>query len=246
MSNDNKKDKRLTILLTPATHKEWSKFIDAHKDEYSNLSEFVRKTIKYYIKNHEILSKLKDFQALSHDLKEPLTAIKGFTQLINKQSDKLDNKVVQKLNKIMAKVQTLEDKINQLFLKEETLVSKEGYDVLVVEDDPATIEVLEEFFEMEGFIIKGVNNGKKALKELENKTPRLILLDILLPDMDGYVICEKIKEKKELKDVPVFYITAVPEEIVKNKVKETKATGYFLKPFDLPDLDKLVDLLKKK
>lgn len=71
----------------------------------------------------------------------------------------------------------------------------------------------------------------------------MVLLDILLPDSSGFDICKKIKTDEKLKTIPVFYITAVPETEVYNKMSETMADGYFLKPFNISDFNILMDYL---
>lgn len=65
----------------------------------------------------------------------------------------------------------------------------------------------------------------------------------LLPDISGYDICKMIKTDEKLKGIPVFYITAVPENEVYSKMKETKANGYFLKPFNISDFNILMEYL---
>ena len=74
----------------------------------------------------------------------------------------------------------------------------------------------------------------------------MILLDILLPGSDGYEICRKIKTKNTLKDIPVYYITAVPEEEVAEKLKETGAEGYILKPFEVENFNSIIQSVKNK
>ena len=78
---------------------------------------------------------------------------------------------------------------------------------------------------------------------MNNTVPKLILLDILLPDVSGYEICKKIKADEKLKDIPVYYITAVPEAEVHSKMSETKANGYILKPFNISEFNILLDYL---
>ena len=65
------------------------------------------------------------------------------------------------------------------------------------------------------------------------------MLDILLPDIDGYEICKIIKSDKKLKDIPVFYTTAVPPSEVTKKLKETGADGIIPKPFNLNEIENL-------
>ena len=87
---------------------------------------------------------------------------------------------------------------------------------------------------------KEINDRVKAIKKL---TPKIILLDILLPGIDGYEICKKIKSNDKLNNIPVFYITAVPRSKVDMRLEETKANGYFLKPFNFTEFEILYDYL---
>ena len=112
-------------------------------------------------------------------------------------------------------------------------------DVLIIEDDPSTVALLKDFFEMKGYISKGVNTGRKGLKLLPSLLPKLILIDIILPDIEGYDVCENIREMIKFKDVPIIYITAKSEEEISSKVKETNANGFLLKPFELIKVEKL-------
>ncbi|MBY9020919.1 MAG: response regulator [Candidatus Lokiarchaeota archaeon] len=132
-----------------------------------------------------------------------------------------------------------------IFFKEEIKQKTERshYDILLVDDDPYTLRLLMAYFESQGVTCQGVTNGTKALEELSRSAPKLILLDIILPDISGYEICKKIKLDKKLKDVPVFYITAIPESEVSKRFKETGAEGYLRQPFKLSDFDRILDLL---
>jgi CheY-like chemotaxis protein len=119
------------------------------------------------------------------------------------------------------------------------------YDILLIEDSLSTVELLKKYFESKGYSFKGVLTGLRGIEELNMNTPKLVLLDIILPDISGYNICQDIKSNKNLKEIPVFYITAVPGFKVESKMKQTMANGYILKPFDLPDLEFLFDYLNE-
>ena len=103
--------------------------------------------------------------------------------------------------------------------------------------------VLTDFFELKGYTCKGVLSGTKGLEELNRSTPKLIILDVILNDISGYEICNKIKSNENLKEIPVFYITAIPEAEVVEKLKETGANGFFLKPFNFSQFEILFDYL---
>ena len=107
------------------------------------------------------------------------------------------------------------------------------FDVLIIDDDDSTINLLKDYFDTKGYTTKELSKGKEALFLLKKNIPKLILLDVILPDTDGYEICKEIRSETRLKDIPIFYITAVPEGEVREKIEETGANGYFIKPFDL-------------
>ncbi|MDH5716236.1 MAG: hybrid sensor histidine kinase/response regulator [Spirochaetia bacterium] len=108
--------------------------------------------------------------------------------------------------------------------------------VLIVDDIKKNIQILAEILNSHNYEIITASNGFEALKILERSKPDLILLDIMMPKMDGYETCVKIKENKEMKDVPVIFLTAINE--TKNLLKgfELGAVDYITKPFKVPEL----------
>jgi two-component system phosphate regulon response regulator PhoB len=105
---------------------------------------------------------------------------------------------------------------------------------------------LTSYFESKGYVCQGVVSGTKGLDELNNNIPKIILLDIILPDYSGYEICKIIKSNNKLKDIKIFLLTAIPGYEVKKHIEETNADGYILKPFDFSDFEILFDYLKKE
>jgi len=69
------------------------------------------------------------------------------------------------------------------------------------------------------------------------------LLDIILPDINGYEICKKIKSNEKLRRVPLYYITAVPESEIYEKMSDSGANGFFLKPFDMAEFNNLIGII---
>jgi len=190
-------------------------------------------------------SLLENITSLTHDLKEPLTSIKGFSQLtMENDLDKLENlpNIRARIKEIYNQSVFLENKINEILNGVETKHNQ--YDILIIEDDSPTIMVLTDFFKIKGYSSVGVTTGTKALEELNRWTPRLILLDILLPDISGYEVCEKIKSNKNLKKIPLYFITAIPESDVREKLEETKAEGLLLKPFNFSEFEDVFNYLK--
>ncbi len=235
------KDKKgIGILVSDKTKFNWEKFAD--NNNFPTISKLIRKAVNFYIDFQSKEAIFRDISKISHDLKEPLTSIQGFSQLIiENNSDDLKSDVLLKIKEIYSQSLFLENKIDEILndIKPET----SQYDILIIEDDPPTIKVLTEFFESKGLSCKGFATGNKGLDELNRTIPKIILLDIILPDINGFEICRKIKTDKRLNNIPVFYITAIPEAKVRKDLKETGAEGFFLKPFKFHKFEVLFNYL---
>ena len=222
------------------TKNKWERFVD--ENEFTTISMLIRKAVNFYIDSKSKISLINDISKFTHDLKEPLTSIKGFSQLIlENESDKLNPNMLLRIKEIYAQSIFLENKIN--FLINEFQPESQTYDILIVEDDSSTIMFLTDYFDIKGFSTISVTTGNNGLEELKRITPKLILLDIILPDISGYEVCKKIKSLDKFKDTPIFYITAIPESEVKKQLKKTGAEGFLRKPFNFPDFEILIDYI---
>lgn len=112
--------------------------------------------------------------------------------------------------------------------------------ILVVEDSPTTRKVVVLTLKQKGYAMVEAQDGLEALSKIDEERPDLILLDIILPKMDGYKILSLIKENKELKDIPVVMLTSKDGFIDKCKGKLAGSTAYLTKPFEPKDLIKTV------
>ncbi|MFC2155651.1 response regulator [Acidobacteriota bacterium] len=108
--------------------------------------------------------------------------------------------------------------------------------VLIVDDVPKNLQVLGNILRKKDYNIAAATSGKQALDMVEKILPDLILLDIMMPDIDGFQVCEKLKASKRSKDVPVIFLTAKTgtEDIVKGF--EVGAVDYLTKPFNSAEL----------
>lgn len=117
---------------------------------------------------------------------------------------------------------------------------KNNYDetpfILVVDDNSRNLQVVGKILGKKGYKLSLVTSPEKGLKIAKEKKPDLILLDIMLPGIDGYEICEKLKAKTETSDIPVIFLTAKTEtdDIVKGF--ECGAVDYVTKPFNPREL----------
>jgi CheY-like chemotaxis protein len=226
--------KRIGILVSDNIKKKWQTFID--ENEFTTISKLIRKAVNFYIDSQSKILYLENLSKLSHDLKEPLTSIKGFSQLIlENYSNNLDVNVLLRIKEIFNQSNYLEQKINEILTEVEP--SETEYDIMIIEDDTSTIMVLNDYFELKGYKCRGVISGGKGINELKNFIPKIILLDIILPDIDGYEVCKQIKSNNRFKDIPIYYITAIPGSEVEKRLEETGANGYFLKPFDFSEFE---------
>jgi len=108
--------------------------------------------------------------------------------------------------------------------------------ILIVEDTSITLKVITTILSKEGYKIETAMNGKQALDIVRKVLPDVILLDIVMPEMDGYEVCRILKESPETMDVPVIFITVKDETENMLKGFETGAVDYVTKPFNSAEL----------
>ncbi|MCC5849691.1 MAG: hybrid sensor histidine kinase/response regulator [Verrucomicrobia bacterium] len=103
--------------------------------------------------------------------------------------------------------------------------------VLIVDDHPTNIDVLYDFLTDKGFEVLVAEDGKSALSRLQYAQPDIILLDIMMPGLDGFETCRQLKENPETAGIPVIYMTALDHLEDKMKGFESGAVDYITKPF---------------
>lgn len=115
--------------------------------------------------------------------------------------------------------------------------------ILVVDDDPYILMSLEFLMKKAGYTVMIARNGSEALASIKDHQPDLILLDIMMPDVDGYSICKHVKSKKDLKHIHVIFLSAKTKESDIKKGLDLGASLYITKPFSTRDLMKQVNSL---
>lgn len=112
--------------------------------------------------------------------------------------------------------------------------------ILVVDDDPYILMSLEFLMKKNGFDVMVARNGTEALEILEKQIPGIVLLDIMMPDVDGYEICRHIKRTSKLKHIKVVFMSAKSKEPDIQKGYDLGASLYITKPFSTRELIKQV------
>ena len=115
--------------------------------------------------------------------------------------------------------------------------------ILVIDDDASSLELMEAMLVPNGYEIITTNDGSKAVAIIVEKKPDLILLDIMMPGLDGYSTLAKIKENKVSSKIPVVMLTAMGFRLNKELALRFGAVGYITKPVDLDELLKTISRL---
>jgi len=128
---------------------------------------------------------------------------------------------------------------------EEVVVDRKR--ILVVDDEIYIVHILEFTLTMEGYEVLTAADGEEALEKIEHERPDLIVLDIMMPKMDGYEVCRKIRENEEVRSLPVILLSAKGRPIDRETGLEVGADDYIVKPFSPRRLlEKIKDLLHRQ
>jgi len=118
-----------------------------------------------------------------------------------------------------------------------------GKRILVVDDDENILNLERTILEQKGFEVTGALGGAQALDLLKTNTFDLVLLDVMMPEVDGFTVCRKIKEDPRLKDVPVIFLTAKGGGEALAEGFESGAVMYINKPFTANKLLTIVNTM---
>ena len=120
----------------------------------------------------------------------------------------------------------------------EQRMSREGVpNVIIVDDTPANLQLLTGMLKERGYKVRPVPSGKLALQAAKNDPPDLILLDIMMPEMDGYEVCERLKADDKLKEISVIFISALNETMDKVRAFSVGGVDYVTKPFQFEEVN---------
>ena len=115
--------------------------------------------------------------------------------------------------------------------------SREMPRILIVDDVPQNLELLEGMLKKKGWEVFALPSGQMALQAAARERPDVILLDVLMPGMDGYEVCSRLKADPQLKDIPVLFLSALNEHWDKTRAFQAGGVDYITKPFQIEDVE---------
>lgn len=125
-------------------------------------------------------------------------------------------------------------------------MKKKHIKILLVDDEPDILEIVGYNLSNEGYTVFTAQNGKEALQVAEKNEPEIILLDIMMPEMDGIETCEKLREKTAFKDTIIVFFTARNEEFSQSAAYDAGADDYVTKPIKPKILLKKIKALSRR
>ena len=112
-------------------------------------------------------------------------------------------------------------------------MDKEQKKILVVEDELISQKILSVRLEINGYKVITAQDGEEALKKAKKEKPDLIMLDLMIPKINGYEVCRMLKFDDEYKDIPIIVLSSLNLQEEREKAFKSGADEYFIKPFDL-------------
>ena len=113
--------------------------------------------------------------------------------------------------------------------------------ILIVDDVPANLTLLAGMLKEKGYRARPVPSGKLALTAVEHEPPDLILLDITMPEMDGFEVCRRLKQDTRFQEIPIIFISALTETLDKVTAFSSGGVDYVTKPFQFDEVEARVE-----
>ena len=118
--------------------------------------------------------------------------------------------------------------------------------ILVIDDEPELVKAISIRFKASGYEVTPAFDGQEGIDKAGEIKPDLILLDIIMPKMNGYEVCKKLKSSPETKDIPIIIFTASGQRDLEKSCLTVGAKGVIMKPFEATELLELVNKLLKQ
>ena len=120
-----------------------------------------------------------------------------------------------------------------------------AYSILVVDDNDMNLMLISKILELEGYQVTSARNGKEAIQSVVDKMPDLAILDVMMPDMDGYELCQNLRQPPLNVAVPIILLTAMSSDMEREQAIKAGANDIWSKPFDMDLFRKRVGELLK-
>jgi len=118
--------------------------------------------------------------------------------------------------------------------------------ILLVDDEAQLVEMLKMRLEVNGYEVAAAHDGTEALKKVIDESPDLIILDIMLPKVDGFRVCRMLKADERYRTIPVLLLTALASEEDREAGRKAMADGFIAKPFSAEELiERVASLLSR-
>jgi len=123
--------------------------------------------------------------------------------------------------------------------------------ILIVDDDPDLVEAVSTILESKGYAVAAAYGGVEGVAKAKSESPDLIVLDVMMPDKDGYEVCKELKADEQYRSIPILLLTAVVSKISTTKYTqqmgiETEADDYVDKPVEPDELVRRIEALMAK
>lgn len=121
------------------------------------------------------------------------------------------------------------------------MIQPSNQTILIVDDTPTNLEILSNALMSEGYQVAVAVDGESAISQIQYKPPTLVLLDVMMPGIDGFETCRRLKANAQTKDIPILFMTALSETENKSKGFKLGAVDYITKPFETEEVLVRVD-----
>ena len=116
----------------------------------------------------------------------------------------------------------------------------------MVDDDPVILRLIEVNLDLEGFDVVTANRGEDAIEKAVSSSPDLMLLDLMMPEMSGWELAERLQKDKKTAGIPIIFLSARTQDEDRRRGEELGVAGYVTKPFDPADLVATIRKLTKR
>ncbi|MFN4219516.1 MAG: response regulator transcription factor [bacterium] len=120
-----------------------------------------------------------------------------------------------------------------------------GQKILIIDDEENIVDLLSNILTHSGFVVIGAFNGESGIEKAIKEKPHIIILDIMMPGMDGFEVLKRLKEDEQTSDIPVIMLTAKTEDSAVIESWRKGAEFYIPKPFEIEELLHVINLILK-